>query len=84
MNVKQLVTYSFSKNVGRWDRAFRITSGLALTIVGWTVRPPMWIAVALTSFGVAWMLTGAVSRCALYCMLGYSTCPRETAGSATR
>lgn len=78
MNVKELVTYSFARNVGPRDRALRIATGLALGGAAWFIGAPPWAAVALTIVGVMWTLTGVVGRCALYYMLGYSTCPHET------
>jgi hypothetical protein len=58
------------KNVGGIDRVLRIVLGLGLlsmTIVG---PQTMWGLV-----GVVPLLTGLVSFCPLYPMLGLSTCP---------
>ncbi|MCU0676960.1 MAG: DUF2892 domain-containing protein [Myxococcota bacterium] len=70
-----LFTYSFSPNVGRWDRVFRIVSGVALAATGWVVGLGPLASGLLTASGIAWALTGLVSRCGVYYLLGYSTCP---------
>ncbi len=70
-----LFTYSFSPNVGRWDRVFRVTSGVALAATGWVAGLGPLASVVLTACGLAWALTGVVSRCGVYYLLGYSTCP---------
>lgn len=75
MRLSRLVTYSFDANVGPFDRVFRILSGLALAVFPWVgvLAMPGWLAIALTGFGVAWFLTGVVSRCGLYYLFGLST-----------
>lgn len=75
MQLSQLVTYSFDPNVGPIDRVFRVLSGLLLAVLPWAgvvslVTP---LSIVLTVFGLAWLMTGVVSRCGMYYMLGLST-----------
>jgi len=73
MNLKNLVTLTFEKNVGTPDRVFRVLSGGGVIGVGWIVALPLWARIALTAFGVMWTATGVLSRCSIYYLLGYST-----------
>lgn len=74
MQFSKLVTYSFDPNVGLIDRVFRIVSGLLIAASPWAFfSVPTWATVLLTVFGVAWFMTGAVSRCGMYYLLGMST-----------
>ena len=77
MQLSQLFTYSFSPNVGPYDRVFRVISGLALAVfpfvTSWAI--PVWLTAALVVFGLAWVMTGVVSRCGMYYMLGLSSRP---------
>ncbi|MCB1997925.1 MAG: DUF2892 domain-containing protein [Burkholderiaceae bacterium] len=62
----------FKTNVGGIDRALRIIVGLALiglTLAG-TIGVWGWI-------GVVPLLTGALSTCPLYSVLGFNTCPMK-------
>ena len=74
MSFREFATYSFAPNVGRTDRIFRIVSGLLLAGVPWAVHGlSIWLWVILTVAGLAWALTGAVSRCSIYYLLGFTT-----------
>ncbi len=75
MKISKLFTYSFDPNVGPIDRVFRIISGAALAIVPWigVIAMPQVAAIVMTLFGIAWFMTGAVSRCGMYYMLGLSS-----------
>ena len=75
MQLSRLFTYSFDPNVGPIDRMFRIISGLALAVFPFftSMALPMWLTVAMTIFGFAWFMTGAVGRCGMYYLLGLST-----------
>lgn len=64
----------FKTNVGGIDRLLRIVVGLALiglTLAG-TIGAWGWI-------GVVPLLTGALSTCPLYTVLGFNTCPMKKA-----
>lgn len=75
MKLSRLLTYSFEPNVGSLDRVFRIVSGALLAIAPWTtiVSMPYWVSVLVSAFGIAWLITGIVSRCGLYYTFGLST-----------
>ena len=75
MKLSKLFTYSFDPNVGPVDRVFRIVSGAVLAILPWigAVAMPQTLAIVLTVFGAAWLMTGVVSRCGMYYLLGLST-----------
>ena len=75
MKLSELLTYRFSPNVGAVDRVFRIVSGLALAAVPWldVVVLPTWATAVVTGFGLNWLMTGVVSRCGIYYVLGHSS-----------
>ncbi len=75
MEIRKLVTLSFDRNVGSTDRLLRLLSGGAL--VGSSFHPalPLWTAILLGIAGGAWTLTGVLSKCSIYYLLGRSTCP---------
>ena len=74
MQLSKLITYSFSPNVGTGDRIFRVISGAALAAGPWIFDlQPQALAIGLSIFGVAWFMTGVVSRCGLYYLFGAST-----------
>ena len=74
MSIGKLLTYTFASNVGSIDRIFRILSGVALAASPWTlISVSQSAAIALTIAGLAWFMTGVVSRCGMYYMLGLST-----------
>ena len=82
MQIARLVTYTFDANVGSKDRIFRIASGAALGVAPWLFNLPFVVQVAATVAGAAWLMTGVVSRCGLYYLLGHTTCPvRSTTDS---
>lgn len=59
------------QNVGGIDRILRIVVGLAL-IVWALMGGPVWAWI-----GIVPLATGLVGFCALYPLLGISTCPSE-------
>ncbi len=74
MSIGKLLTYTFDSNVGPFDRIFRVLSGGIIAALPWTalsVSQP--VAIAMTVAGLAWFMTGVVSRCGMYYMLGLST-----------
>jgi hypothetical protein len=75
MELKKLATLTFDKNVGAVDRIFRLASGAGLVAAGWYLGLPIWVCIAMTVFGVMWTATGILSKCSIYYVLGYSTCP---------
>jgi len=79
MKLSELLTYSFDRNVGLLDRVFRIVSGALLAIAPWTsmLSPPAWASILLSVAGIAWQITGVVSRCGMYYMFGRSTLKSE-------
>lgn len=75
MSVRELVTLSFAKNVGGLDRALRVASGAGIAAVGWAFGLGLGLAVPLTVLGLMWVATGVLSKCTIYYLLGFSTCP---------
>lgn len=74
MQLSKLITYTFNPNVGTGDRIFRVISGIALAAAPWIFNlQPQASAIGLTVFGFAWFMTGVLSRCGLYYLLGKST-----------
>ena len=58
-------------NVGGIDRVLRVGGGVAL--IAWALMGgPLWAWI-----GVVPLITGAVSFCPLYTLLGFSTCPTK-------
>lgn len=77
MKFRELVTYSFPKNVGSADRVFRIASGASLAAAGWFTNASLSVTIALLVAGAGWAATGILSRCSLYYLVGYSSCPLQ-------
>ncbi|MFO0610557.1 MAG: DUF2892 domain-containing protein [Polyangiales bacterium] len=75
MELKKLVTLTFAPNVGAKDRVFRLLSGAALGLGPWWADLPRVGAVALSVLGAMWFATGVLSKCSIYYLLGYSSCP---------
>jgi len=75
MKFSRLLTYSFEPNVGSLDRVFRIISGALIAIAPWTTMVPLpsLASVIISAVGVAWLITGLVSRCGMYYTFGFST-----------
>ena len=68
-------------NEGRWDRALRIVLGLTLLYLGWTGVVAGTLGWILKVGGFLPLVTGLVGWCALYQLLGISTCPRPRAAA---
>ncbi|MBN8611095.1 MAG: DUF2892 domain-containing protein [Deltaproteobacteria bacterium] len=75
MDVKKLVTLTFDENVGSLDRVHRWVVGAGVAGAGWYFALPLWAAITLSVLGAMWFLTGVLSKCSIYYVLGYSTCP---------
>jgi len=75
MKLSRLLTYSFEPNVGSLDRVLRIISGALIAIAPWTtmVSLPSLASVIISAVGVAWLITGLMSRCGMYYTFGFST-----------
>jgi hypothetical protein len=67
MERKKLVTLAFERNVGPKDRIWR------LVIAGWELALPLWASTLLCVLGGMWFLTGVLSKCSIYYLLGVST-----------
>jgi amino acid transporter len=75
MELKRLVTLSFDRNVGTADRIFRLVSGAGLAAAGWFFTLPTLASAGLSVLGIMWFATGVLSKCSIYYLLGYSSCP---------
>jgi hypothetical protein len=84
MDLAKLVTMNFDKNVGTADRVFRIVSGIGLAAAGWSLGLATWHSIIMTVLGVMWTASGVLSRCSIYYMIGYSTCPISGERFSTR
>lgn len=73
ISLRKLATYSFSCNVGTLDRVVRVIAGVAMALVGVIVFDNLGVRVAACVTGMAIGLTGVVSRCGIYYLLGTST-----------
>ena len=60
-----------SKNIGPLDRTLRVSGGVLLIVLAATEIIGRWGYI-----GVVPLLTGLVSTCPLYSLLGVSTCAR--------
>jgi Protein of unknown function (DUF2892) len=75
VELAKLVTMNFDRNVGTADRVFRALSGVGLAVGAWCLGLALWLSVTMTVLGSMWTASGVLSRCSIYYMLGYSTCP---------
>ncbi len=63
----------FKTNEGNMDRILRVVIGAALLIAYFTMDgASKWLLI-----GIVPLLTGALGWCALYQILGFSTCPMK-------
>jgi len=72
---------SFVNEAG-WDRALRVTLGLVLLYLGWAGVVGGTLGAILKVVGFLPLATGIVGWCALYAVLGVTTC-RGTPGKGT-
>lgn len=67
----------FKKNVGTVDRAARVIAGIALLALFFLYPEASWRN--WTLIGVIPLVTGLMSNCPLYSILGISSCPAKNA-----
>ena len=61
------------KNMGAFDRVFRIIAGPILILVAiFVVKSTLW-TVILAALGVIWILTGFMRHCPVYLPFGINT-----------
>lgn len=77
VRLRELATYSFSCNVGAGDRVVRMLVGIALVVAAIVFVDRLALQVLGVVTGSAITLTGVVSRCGMYYLLGMSTRPRR-------
>lgn len=65
----------FSTNVGSIDRTLRILAGVALLALFFLFPGASWRY--FTLIGVVPLMTGLMSSCPLYSVLGINTCPMK-------
>lgn len=65
----------FAKNVGSIDRLLRIVVGLVVLSLFFIYPDASWRY--WTLIGIVPLLTGLLSTCPLYSLLGMSTCPMK-------
>ena len=65
----------FAKNVGSIDRILRIVAGIVILSLFFIYPESSWRYVAL--IGIVPLLTGLMSTCPLYSILGISSCPMK-------
>lgn len=61
------------KNVGGIDRIARIVLGLALLAAYFVIDGASWLYL----LGIVPLVTGLMSTCPLYNLIGMNTCPKE-------
>lgn len=61
-----------NRNMGAWDRGFRIIVGLALIALSLNGTIGVWGWV-----GIIPLATGLIGRCPVYSIFGMNTCPLE-------
>lgn len=65
----------FSKNVGSVDRILRVVVGLVVLSLFFIYPDASWRY--FTLLGLVPLLTGLLSTCPLYSLMGISTCPMK-------
>lgn len=63
-------------NEAGWDRALRVVLGVVLLYLGWAGVVGGTLGLVFKIFGFVPLFTGIVGWCAVYALLGISTCPR--------
>ena len=65
----------FKTNVGSADKVARIIVGAVLIALYFVYPGHGWLSIAGLVVGIVALLTGVMSTCPLYSVLGISTCP---------
>jgi hypothetical protein len=65
-----------TKNIHPVERGVRVVGGLALVSLAFVGPTNYWFLLGLVP-----VITGLVGWCPPYAMLGFSTCPKSSAGS---
>lgn len=63
-----------SRNEAGWERALRITLGVALLALGWSGMVGGTLGLAFKWLGFVPLATGLIGWCPLYSVFGISTC----------
>lgn len=84
MELKKLVTVTFDKNVGTADRIVRFAAGALLAATGWYFGLSTGASVGMSVLGAMTIATAVLSKCSIYYLMGYSTCPISSEASSFR
>ena len=71
------------KNVGNTDRIIRLVAALAIAALLFTgtIAPSSSLGLILAVAGGVFLLTGLLSWCGIYQLVGLSSCPMESKSS---
>ncbi|CAN5760963.1 hypothetical protein BH10BAC3_BH10BAC3_22660 [soil metagenome] len=65
------------KNMGSFDRIFRVLAAIAIAILYFTHQISGTLAIVLLVFAGIFLLTSLIGSCPLYSVFGISTCKKE-------
>ena len=65
--------YTMKRNIGNFDRVFRILMAVVIAVLYFTHVVTGMLAIILLVAGAIFLLTGFVSFCPLYALLGIDT-----------
>lgn len=66
------------KNMGSFDRIIRIAIAVLIGVLYFTGVITGTLGIVLLVAAIVFVLTGLISFCPLYPLLGISTCPKDT------